>query len=171
MSDLAAKLREAFDRSFAATPGAEEAPPVDLLAIRAGGKHYAIALADVAALVSDKQITPLPSARQELLGVANLSGDIVPVYGLSELLGDGGGDRPRWIAIARHMRALAFAFEAFEGHLREPAEWIAQAQQSARRRHISASLTGKQKRPVISLRSLIEDIESSSQTSDAGGEK
>jgi len=171
LSDNALKLREAFDRSFTEPPPGEGAPSVDFLAVRVSGKSYAIELAEVAALVSDKQIKPLPSMRPELLGVANLRGEIVPVYGLGALLKEPADDRPRWIAVAQHSQALAFAFDAFEGHLREPAERIAQAQSGPRARHIGASLSGNETRPVISLRSLIEDVESNSRASDAGGGK
>jgi chemotaxis signal transduction protein len=158
MNQSAAKLRAEFDRAFAAAPATIETPTIDFLAIRAGGVALAIDLSEVAALVGSKRITRLPSARPDLLGVASLRGELIPVYSLGILAGGSSpGERPRWIALARHTDAIAFAFEEFEGHLRVPAEQVADAQDGAGRVIAEGAGTGGI-RAVIRLAPLVEHI-------------
>jgi len=128
--ELLARLRGDFDRSFAAPPPAAATALTDLLAIRVGGDPYAVRLADVSALVVDRQATPLPAAAPELLGVAGLRGLVVPVYDLATLLGYPGAPAPRWLVLAAGTPPVALAFDGVDGHLRVPPEAIAAPQAS-----------------------------------------
>lgn len=111
-------LRTDFDRSFAepVRPHAEDS--VELLAIRAGGRPYALRLSQASGVHPDRPVTALPGPLPALLGVAGFGGGILPVYDLAALLGHPAGDRPRWLVLAAGTPPLAFAFGQLDGHVR-----------------------------------------------------
>ncbi|MCW3846578.1 chemotaxis protein CheW [Sphingomonas sp. LB-2] len=154
----ASDLRTAFDRSFAEPPPGEAEPTQAYLGIRVGGKAYAVALAEIGAVVADKKIAPLPSKASELLGVAGVRGDTVPVFSLAALLGvRGGEERPRWLLLATGGRA-GFAFDALDGHLDVP---LAQVTPLAAPRgfiHANAVLGGGA-RGIVNIASLMDHLE------------
>ena len=130
-TDLARRLnelREAFDRSFADPPRAEVAGHDDLLAVRAGGRRYALRLTQAAGLFPDRPVTRLPGPVSALLGVAGFRGVIVPVYSLAAVFGTGGttaglhNSRPRWLVLAAGLPPVALAFDELDGHLRVPSD-------------------------------------------------
>jgi purine-binding chemotaxis protein CheW len=154
----AAGLRKAFDRAFAEPPPPEAEEAADYLGIRVGGAAYAVALSEIGAVFADRKIAPLPSSASELLGVAGVRGDIVPVFALAALLGVGGGDaRPRWLVLAAGGKA-GFAFDALDGHLRIPLASITPAA-SARGFVRANTVIGKLARPIVSVASLMEHLE------------
>jgi purine-binding chemotaxis protein CheW len=112
----AEELRREFDGSFAlartASPEHE-----DILAIQFGGDPHALRLADIAGLFVDRPITPLPSRRPEVLGLAGFRGAILPVFDLAAVLGYTASRAPRWLVVAA-AAPIAFAFEALIGHHR-----------------------------------------------------
>ena len=153
----ASDLRKAFDRVFAEPPPPEAEAAADYLGIRIGGAPYAVALSEIGAVFADRKIAPLPSSAGELLGVAGVRGDIVPIFSLGALLGQGGDDKPRWLVLARGARA-GFAFDALDGHLRIPLAAIAPAVSS--RGFVEANaVIGKQARPIVSVAALMEHLE------------
>jgi purine-binding chemotaxis protein CheW len=115
--ERAVSLRLAFDRSFAERPRPAAAPGEDFLAIGLGAVAHAIRLSEIDGFVADKPIVRVPSRADSLLGVAGFRGAIVPVYDLRTLLGYPTVDTPRWLVIASGA-AVAFAFDAFDRHLR-----------------------------------------------------
>ena len=117
LTDRAAALRQAFDRSFAVPAAIDAAPAEDLLAIRAGSEACAIRLCEIAGLFADKKITRVPGHVAALLGVAAFRGVVVPVYDLHILLGHPTVKAARWLVIASGA-PIAFAFEGVDGHLR-----------------------------------------------------
>ena len=154
----ATDLRKAFDRAFAEPPPPEAEAAADYLGIRIGGTAYAVALSEIGAVFADKTIAPLPSSAGELLGVAGVRGDVVPVFSLAALIGQpGGGDRPRWLVLARGGHA-GFAFDALDGHLRIPLAQITPAASSKGFVHANAVM-GKEARPIVSIASLMEHLE------------
>jgi len=154
----AADLRKAFDRIFAQPPAAEAEATADYLGIRIGGMPYAVALTEIGAVFADRKIAPLPSASGDLLGVAGVRGDIVPVFGLGGLIGQGGGERPRWLVLAAGGRA-GFAFDALDGHLRIPVAAIAPAANPGGFIRANA-VTADEARPIVSIASLMEHLDS-----------
>jgi purine-binding chemotaxis protein CheW len=125
------ELRAAFDASFADPPREEVAGHDDLLAIRAGGRRYALRLTQAAGLFPDRPVTRLPGPVSALLGVAGFRGAIVPVYGLAAVFGIGGtaaavnndeAGRPRWLVLAAGTPSVALAFDELDGHLRVPSD-------------------------------------------------
>lgn len=123
LSERAAKLRTDFDRSFSAPLRADVGVKIDLLAIRVGSESCAVRLSDVTGLFADRAVTRIPGNNAALLGIAGFRGAVVPVYYLQTLLGYAGAQIPRWLVTAA-TSPIALAFDAFEGHLRVPADAI-----------------------------------------------
>jgi purine-binding chemotaxis protein CheW len=119
-----AELRREFDGSFAEPLRRHDEDQVELLAIRAGGRPYALRLSQTSGLYPDRPVTELPSPLPALLGVAGFGGGILPVYDLASLLGHPLGDRPRWLVLAIGSPSLAFAFSELDGHVRVAADTI-----------------------------------------------
>lgn len=124
-----ADLRQAFDVSFAAPPATRHDDLVDLLAVTVGHEPLAVPLAAMAGLVTDRVVTPLPGSPPELVGVAGLRGQLVPVYDLAALLGRAPAaerSAPRWLLLAAGSPVFAVAADRVDGHLRVPPDAIAQ---------------------------------------------
>jgi hypothetical protein len=158
LAGSARQLREQFDRSFALAPTLPAAGSVNLLTIRCGGERYAIRLADVRGLYSDRRILALPGPLPELLGVTSFRGQIVPVYQLAALLGKPAGAAPRWMVLVQVSAPLAFAFEAFEAHICASAgQLIMSADGQAR--PCEAVHTDGGALPVLAVAELVAQIE------------
>ncbi len=71
----ALELREEFDRTFARAQRAQSPDDVDFLAIRVATVPYALALAEIVGLHSEKPITPLPTRVRGLLGIVGFRGN------------------------------------------------------------------------------------------------
>ena len=118
----ASQLRLAFDSAFALPPSVASPPGEDLLTIRVAGDPYAIRLTDIAEILTERRIVAVPSVTPDLLGLAGIHGGIVPVFGLSSILGYGPDPgQPRWMIICGAEEPIALAFSDFEGYLRLPA--------------------------------------------------
>ena len=115
-----AELRDGFDRSFAEPPRHHDTEYVEMLAVRAGQRRYAVRLSQTSGLHCDRPVTPLPGPLSALLGVAGFSGTIMPVYDLGALLGHPVAEPPRWLVVATGAPHLALAFHDLDGHLRLP---------------------------------------------------
>jgi chemotaxis signal transduction protein len=113
-----AGLREEFDSSFAEPSRWHDADYDELLAIRAGGRPYALRLAQTAGLFPDRPVTPLPGPLPALLGLAGFGGSTVPVYDLAALLGHPVPEQPRWLVLVVGTPPLALAFHEPDGHVR-----------------------------------------------------
>jgi chemotaxis signal transduction protein len=112
------RLRDEFDRSFAEPVRDHDAENVELLAVRAGGRAYAIRLAQTCGLHPDRPVTPLPGPLAALLGLAGFAGTVVPIYDLAALLGHPVTGRPRWLVLAAGSPPLGLAFHELDGHVR-----------------------------------------------------
>jgi purine-binding chemotaxis protein CheW len=124
VTDRLARLRDDFDRSFAEPARRHDVEHAELLAVRAGGRAYALHLSQASGVHSDRPVTPLPGPHAALLGVAGFSGAIVPVYDLAALLGHPVPERPRWLVLAAGSPPLALAFHHLDGHVRVAAATI-----------------------------------------------
>ena len=159
LADRVAVLRLTFDRSFAERPSPESAAEEDFLAIRLGAAAHAIRLSQIDGLVADKPIVGVPSGAGALLGIAGFRGAIVPVYDLQTLLGYPRVETPRWLVMMSGA-AVAFAFDAFESHLRVPRDAILSREagdgpgQFVRQVFTDGDLT----RSIVDLPSVVEVI-------------
>jgi len=118
------QLRTDFDRSFTAPLGSHDTEHVELLAVRAGDRPYALRLAQTSGLHPDRPVTPLPGPLPALIGVAGFAGTVVPVYDLAALLGHAIAERPRWLVLAIGTPPLGLAFHDLDGHVRVTATAI-----------------------------------------------
>jgi purine-binding chemotaxis protein CheW len=118
------RLRGDFDRSFTEPARSHDVEHVELLAVGAGGRPYALRLSQTAGLHPDRPVTPLPGPLPALLGLAGFAGTVVPVYDLAALLGHPGTGRPRWLVLAAGTPMLALAFHELHGHVRVAADAI-----------------------------------------------
>ena len=117
----AAQLRQDFDRTFALPPSPASPEVEDLLTIRVAGDPYAIRLLDIAEIVTGRSVVSVPAVTPDLLGLAGIRGGIVPVFGLSSILGYGANPgSPRWMILCGSEEPIALAFSEFEGYLRLP---------------------------------------------------
>lgn len=118
------RLRDDFDRSFEEPARSHDVEHVELLAVRAGGRPYAIRLSQSAGLHPDRPVVPLPGPLPALLGLAGFAGTVVPVYDLAAVLGHPIAERPRWLVLTAGSPALGLAFHDLDGHLQVPASAI-----------------------------------------------
>jgi len=166
--ESAADLRREFDLSFAQAWRAQTAPLRQLLAVRVGGDAYALDLDDIAGLVVDRRIVPIPTPVPELLGLAGFRGQVAAVYDLAALLGYPRRDGLRWIVLVRHAQLVALAFDAFEAQLGATAEQVmpfaAAAQAGAGENALpplpvqDAVCSQGTVRPIIRLAGVVDDI-------------
>ena len=102
-------LRREFDQVFAAPPPLEAEIRESLIVLGLGEASVALRLSEIKGLHALPPLMPLPAASPGLLGLAGFRGKIVPTYDLSALLGQGEGDRPRWMVLyGETLRGLAF---------------------------------------------------------------
>ena len=150
-------LREEFDRAFAMPPAPPEAGAPQLLAIRAGGQPYALRLSAIRGLYVDRRVQALPSRLPELIGLTGVRGQAVPVFDLALLLGLAPQRAPRWLALAAGRHSAAFAFDQFDAHHAARPEDFLPAPQHA---FVDAAVRmDDMPRPLLSLQSLIDDLE------------
>lgn len=117
----AAELRQAFDRSFALPPAQASREVEDLLIVRVKGDPYAIRLREIVGVVAKRTIVSVPASAPGLCGLVGLRGDIVPVFGLSSILGYGDdADSPPWMVLCGAEDPIALGFSELEGYVRLP---------------------------------------------------
>lgn len=115
----AAALRREFDLAFASPIAPSVADVEDLLAIRVAGDPYAIRLREISGMMAGRTVVPVPSRAPGLLGLAGIRGNVVPVFGLSSILGyTQASDEPRWLILCGENDPVALAFPGFDGFLR-----------------------------------------------------
>ena len=117
----AARLRREFDLTFALPPAQSVAELEDLLAIRVAGDPYAVRLGEISGMMAGRTVVPVPARAPGLLGLAGIRGSVVPVFGLSSILGyTQASGEPRWLILCGSDDPVALAFPDFEGFLRLP---------------------------------------------------
>jgi purine-binding chemotaxis protein CheW len=119
----AARLREAFDATFAAPSAGRVGPGRRLLLVGVGGASCAVPLEHCAAVHAAATITPLPAALPAFRGVAAVGGAILPVYDLAALLGlDARFPHRAWLLVAAGRHPVAFVVDGVEGYAEIEAE-------------------------------------------------
>ena len=167
LRSTAARLRRDFDRSFSAAPVLEKAQSENLLAIRIGGDTYAIRATEIAGLYAGHRVVPLPTDVPALLGLTSIRGQLTPVYDLATLLGYASSATGRWLVLARARHTAALAFEMFEAQFGAPPEHvIADSNPQTRAHQRGAVRHDGQVRPILSLPSVLADIERRVETMD-----
>jgi purine-binding chemotaxis protein CheW len=158
MRERVAGLRRAFDSSFARPAIVDASPGENVLAVSIRSQRYAFRLRDISGLHADKRITRVPSPVPALLGIAGFRGTVLPVYDLGLLLGHAAADAPRWLVVAAG-EPVALAFDAFDQHLRVPADAIVpDLRGDGGARHVREVLHAQELRPVIHVASVLASI-------------
>jgi purine-binding chemotaxis protein CheW len=157
-SPKAFALRAAFDQSFAEPVAGERPEQLDFLAVRIAGDPYALRLSEIQSLHASRSVVMAPSELPELLGIAGFRGVLTPVYDLARVLGYGAEPAAKWLVVVQHARPVAFAFAAFEAHLR-----VTHKSVSAAAIEDNASVRGAVQRganalPLLHLPSLVAGI-------------
>jgi chemotaxis signal transduction protein len=154
------ELRRDFEAGFARAPQTEAAAATrDLLAVRVAGQGHALALDEIARICVDPALITLPGAPPALLGLASIRAVLVPVYDLAVLLGLGGSEKPRWLALCAGSPILGLAFEALDTHLRIPLASIA-AEPSPSDAALARGVVrlGEQALPLLHVQSLRDRV-------------
>jgi len=157
--DRVAALRSAFDAAFAEARGEMRDEGVAFLLFRLGSQPFAVKLAEVAALEPLGKVVPLPAAAAELLGLAAIKAQLVPVYALARLVGAPEGERSRWLLVCDRGDPIGLAFTAFDGYAKLPESALARAEGGARFVPAFATI-GATRRGVIDTGSVVAAIRS-----------
>jgi purine-binding chemotaxis protein CheW len=167
----AAQMRREFDAAFATPSQGDAVALTHLLAVRVGGKPYALLLAEVAGLKANPHVSPVPSSLPELAGMAGIRGELVPVYSLAALLGHEQA-AAKWLVLCGTESRLALAFDEFERHLvLTPDRIVAADPAGASTAHICAvAHTQEGSRPVIGVASVTAAIARRCSTTNVPGE-
>jgi chemotaxis signal transduction protein len=160
LAEQAVELRLAFDGAFAEAARQDATPMEDLLALRVGREPYALRLSEINGLFVDRKITRLPGGPAALLGFAGFRGAVAPAYDLQILLGRPAVQTLRWLVVAS-AAPVAFAFEAFEGHLRVPSSAITPRQAGEHSHRLIRDFVsiGGVARPIAHLPSALKAIQ------------
>ena len=160
LQNAAQRLRQSFDRAFAAAVAGSTEVHEDFLMIRAAGDRYALRLSQIAGLIADRPLVPMPSPLPEFLGLVGIRGRILPVYAFGQLLGSGSApEATRWLVHSAGEQPVAFAFEQLEGLVRTPSRELQGSAAVDERGLESAMLESPAGRlPVVNVPSVVEAI-------------
>jgi chemotaxis signal transduction protein len=154
------ELRRAFDSGFASKRVTPE-EHVDLIALRAGGRSYAVRISEVGSVVPFRSVAPLPCDEPAMLGIAAVRGTALPVYDLAALVDDGAAQAPRWMLLSGGADRVALAFDEIEEYLRLPRGQLVPASEHGATTSVVAELvrSGSSLRPVVSVASVLRRLE------------
>jgi chemotaxis signal transduction protein len=161
-SERARRLREEFDGAFAAPLQFQRTAVENVLAIRVAEQPYAVRVAEIAGLLVDRKIVPIPSGSPAFLGLIGYRSSLIPVYDLTAILGfERSVNAPRWILLARRGQELVgFAVQQFERQLQlAMGDLTAIDARDRVTKYIGHLIsTGDSVRPVLSISALLETI-------------
>jgi chemotaxis signal transduction protein len=149
----AEELQRAFDQSFAQPARGSETQTERLVLCRHGEMRFAVNSKEIASLVAQAQITPLPSRDPGLLGIFALRSKLIPVWKLSLFLSSSEQANSTFstVMVCRSPEPLAFAFDGLIGMVNAQADSI-QAAADNTLSHISQYLIHEENRiPILSL--------------------
>ena len=156
-----AEIRRAFDRSFSLPIHPPQTDLEDFLGLRVAEDACAVRVAHLSGIIAATRLVPLPTTAPGFLGLTAVRGDVVPVYGLRELLGYPPGEAPpRWFLLAGKGHVVGLACDEVTGHLR-----VARSNLAPRTPETHASVhfrevahSGAQVHPILEIPSLIQTL-------------
>ena len=150
-------LRRAFDRSFAEPVAGDVRQSVDFISLRLGGDLHAARMSQIDGLFAAVKVTPCPSPLAELVGIAGFRGALTPVYDLAQLLGYA-RSAGRWTILTAD-RAVALAFDDFEGHFRVEPSAIAGSHSNTTTRYVhQIARSANSAWPIVDIPSVVAAI-------------
>ncbi|MBX3167227.1 MAG: chemotaxis protein CheW [Candidatus Eremiobacteraeota bacterium] len=110
----AEQIRRQFDESFRLAPADLREQVRNRLSFQLGSRSLSLPLEQVSEVLRSRTITPLPGSPPELLGLAGLRGNLVPVYRLADLMGISAPPAagPLWILVVPQPQLVGLALEA-----------------------------------------------------------
>src|SRR5438876_9484377 len=93
-------MRDHAARDPARPPRPRRAPVSLYVWLETGGERYALPVEQVQEIEPLRELTPLPRAPRETLGLVNVRGRIVPVLDLARLLGTEASAKPSRLVVA-----------------------------------------------------------------------
>jgi purine-binding chemotaxis protein CheW len=157
MGTRAREMRAAFDGAFARPTSIGTEPTEDLLLVRVGSAPYALRVSELGGIAKDRPISPAPSQRHELLGLAALRGAVLCVYSMARLLGlSEDTSTPEWMALSGGEEPVALAFARLEGFLRAARAAVHEEPRGQLVRAVlkEASLV----RPIVDVPAILETV-------------
>ena len=146
---LALEMRTAFDTSFAepVQEGAAQRQPV--MQIRVGTRMFAVRVLDTLGIARAGRIIAFPTRIREMLGLAGIDGNLVPVFDLAALLNVTGTGNPAFVLLVGCDVPVGLAFDALETTLQVA---LNEPGGPAAGRHIRAVVPlGSVMRPLIDI--------------------
>jgi chemotaxis signal transduction protein len=70
--------------------------------VRLGGEAYAVPVEHVIEVAELGTLSPVPGAHSSVLGIQNLSGEVLPVFNLASVLGIAGDSTPQCLLVTEH---------------------------------------------------------------------
>jgi chemotaxis signal transduction protein len=156
-----AELQRDFDRTFAAAPATDLGEFEDVLTVRIGGDPYALRASEISGLFAGRRVVPFPTRRVDLLGMAGIRSALVPIYGLSLVLGYGRSDRATpWIAVCDKSDPVGLAFEDFESFVRVPRAAVhARGQEGSTWKHVTNVVRiAEETRPLLDVDLILQAL-------------
>ncbi|HEY3324615.1 MAG TPA: chemotaxis protein CheW [Planctomycetota bacterium] len=137
----AAALRAAFDESFAAPPAAATPGLLQFLGFRIGSETLCVRLEEVEEVVLQSAVLPLPEQPPEMLGLAAVRGQIVPVFSLGGMLGYTPDPKSETcILLCKSAEPVGLAVTALQGQFQMPQSALHVAGERAPQRFVAAAV-------------------------------
>lgn len=125
--DPASELRRAFDHLFALPPERKIEQEEALIAIRIGGRPYALRQRQILGVARMRRLVPVSSPLSHLAGVTGLRGLVIPVFRMSGFVESREPvNTPRWLALVDGEAVLGLGFDEFDGQFNVPAQHLYQ---------------------------------------------
>ncbi len=97
-----------------------------VLAVRTGGQVFGLPVEQVREIITLESLTPLPVERRGLMGLANIRGEVVPVFDLKGVLdgtpADPGSGRRTDVVVVTGFGPMVLRADGILGTVRGPAE-------------------------------------------------
>jgi chemotaxis signal transduction protein len=153
-------LRRAFDESFAVASSPTVAQHQNLLAFAVGEQLLAARLTEIVRLEQLRKQVPVPGARPELLGLGATQDRLYPLFSLAVLLGQVGGEEPRWVMLVAGNEPVGLAFSRFDGLVRVPPGSMSRAANPEGARPLTPELcrVGETVRGLLDVNAVLDQI-------------
>jgi purine-binding chemotaxis protein CheW len=129
--------------------------------VRVAGEDYALSVADVLEVAELGEVTQVPGAGREIMGVRNLRGQVVPVVDLARVLDLTDGATPKRIVIAEQGgRKAGLAVDEVAG-----VEQLPEASEDVESPHlVRAALVGGSLVGLVDIGSVLDAVQGSTGT-------
>jgi chemotaxis signal transduction protein len=155
-------LRREFDDAFALPRAYTSSDQERFLFFEVGDEPYAVRITQLATMLTDAAITAVTQI-PGLLGLVGLRGELVTLYSLQELFGQGRGSVPgRFVLISSEYRNVGFSVSSVNTYRSVPLTSVSAFADKNARSYIKEILSfDNQTRHVIDFSALVSSLRSS----------